>query len=162
LSVLDGYSFIDRYSWSPYNESKDLISQVETYKSHTGLYPESVHADQIYRTRENRVYCKKHGIRLSGPKLGRPLQEEDKLIKRQSYADEVFRSRIEGKFGQAKRRFGMNRIMTKLTKTSETSIGMIIFVMNLDKKLQTSFLFLWNLLKKWSQLAFYSFHFSLN
>ena len=28
--------------------------------------------DQIYRTRENRSYCKEHGIRLSGPKLGRP------------------------------------------------------------------------------------------
>ncbi|MBL1208409.1 MAG: transposase [Geminocystis sp. GBBB08] len=37
-----------------------------------GYYPESIHVDKIYRTKENRKYCQEKGIRMSGPKLGRP------------------------------------------------------------------------------------------
>ncbi|MCI9155102.1 MAG: transposase [Ruminococcus sp.] len=32
--------------------------------------------DQIYRTRANRNFCKDQGIRISGPKLGRPGKPE--------------------------------------------------------------------------------------
>jgi IS5 family transposase len=42
---IDGYLFIDRCSWDPY-ESGDLhAGQAEIWR-----YPESIHADQIYRT----------------------------------------------------------------------------------------------------------------
>ncbi|MQN01052.1 MAG: transposase [bacterium LCO1.1] len=37
-------------------------------QNRTGHYPERVLADQIYRTREKRKFCKENGIRLSGPK----------------------------------------------------------------------------------------------
>ncbi|NEN93134.1 MAG: transposase [Okeania sp. SIO3H1] len=53
-------------SWDNFNESEDLKSQVEAFKNYTGHYPESVHADQIYRTRENRKFCTERGIRISG------------------------------------------------------------------------------------------------
>ncbi len=43
-----------------------------TASRRTGHYPERLLADPIYRTRDNRKFCKLHGIRLSGPKLGRP------------------------------------------------------------------------------------------
>ena len=33
------------------------------------MYPEAVLADTIYRTHENRVYCKGFGIRINGPRL---------------------------------------------------------------------------------------------
>jgi hypothetical protein len=72
VSLVNGFSFVDRIGWNAYNESGDLKSQVNRYRRRFGCYPESVHADQIYRTRDNRRYCKKHGIRLSGPPLGRP------------------------------------------------------------------------------------------
>jgi hypothetical protein len=42
-------------SWDNFNESGDLKAQVEAYYTFTGYYPESVHADRIYRTRENRA-----------------------------------------------------------------------------------------------------------
>ena len=52
LSIDDsGLGKIEKISYDAYNEST---------------------ADQIYRTRDNRKFCKFHGIRLSGPKLGRP------------------------------------------------------------------------------------------
>jgi len=60
------------------NESTHLISQVETYHHRLGTYPTSVHADKICRTKENWEWCKERGIRLSGPKLGRPLKKTTK------------------------------------------------------------------------------------
>ncbi|HOP47188.1 MAG TPA: hypothetical protein PK874_05955 [Desulfobacteraceae bacterium] len=41
------------------------------------VYPASVHADRINRTRDNLRYCKKHRIRLSGPspRWGKPPKE---------------------------------------------------------------------------------------
>lgn len=66
MSLVGGYTFVDRLSWENYNESGDLIGQIETYKQRFGMYLESVHVDQIYRTRENRAYNKNKGIRLSG------------------------------------------------------------------------------------------------
>jgi hypothetical protein len=53
-SCCEGYVFLDRMSWDNFNEFGDLKAQIEAFKSYTGYYPESVHADRIYRTRENR------------------------------------------------------------------------------------------------------------
>ncbi len=68
----EGYGRIEKISFAAYNESGCLIEAIERFKERTGYYQERVLADQIYRTRENRSYCKEQGIRLSGPKLGRP------------------------------------------------------------------------------------------
>ena len=68
-SCCEGYVFLDRISWDNFNESGDLKAQIEAFKSYTGYYPESVHADRIYRTRENRAWCKERGIRMSGPSV---------------------------------------------------------------------------------------------
>jgi hypothetical protein len=65
-SCWDGFVFLDHLSWDNFNESKDLITQIENYFEYRGAYPESVHVDQIYRTRENRKWCKERGIRMSG------------------------------------------------------------------------------------------------
>jgi len=123
VSLIDGFSFVDRISWDSYNESGDLIKQIKNYHKYFGFYPESVHADQIYRNRENRQYCKKYGVRLSGPPLGRPKKvtpenvEHLKQEKLQHRQDEIDRIAIEGKFGQGERRFSLGRIMAKLAGT---------------------------------------------
>ena len=135
----DGYVSLDRLSWDAYNEQSDLIPQVERYKERFGYYPESIHADQIYRTKANRSYCTQKGIRLSAKPLGRPKkatsqnQEELKQQRKQLYQDEVDRIPIEGKFGNAKRKGTMSRIMAKLSSTSQTVIHIGMIVLNLDK-----------------------------
>jgi hypothetical protein len=132
-----------RLSWDNFNESGDLKAQIEEFKSYTGLYPESVHVDQIYRTRENRAYCQERGIRMSGPTLGRPPANISKEDKKQALEDERIRNFIEGKFGQAKRRFSLDRVMAKLPNTSETAIAITFLVMNLSTLLrQILYLFL--------------------
>ncbi len=96
-----------------YNEAGDLKEQIELYHNRFGFYPESVHADKIYRNRDNREFCKKRGIRLSGPVPGRPPKQIDSQHKIQARQDELDRIPIEGKFGQAKRRFSLSKIMCK-------------------------------------------------
>ena len=144
VSLVSGIARVDRLSWDNFNESTDLKTQVESYRKRFGFYPESVHADKIYRNRENRQYLKARGIRLSGPPLGRPRKIQDpiqyRLEQRQYRLDELDRIPIEGKFGQGKRRFTLNRILAKLPNTSACWIAMIFFVMNLNTWLERAFL----------------------
>lgn len=143
-SSVEGYVFLERLSWDNYNESVDLIEQVERYRERFGHYPESVHADKIYRTRANIKWCKERGIRLSGPPLGRPSQDPERKaeLKKQAQEDEKVRVEIEGKFGQAKRRFSLSRVQAKLAETAATAIAVIFLVMNLCRRL-SRILFLW-------------------
>jgi hypothetical protein len=143
VSLVDGFSFVDTLSWDAFNESGDLKAQVEAYRRRFGFYPASVHADKIYRSRKNRQFCKSLGIRLSGPPLGRPKQMtaankvELAASRRQQRQDELDRIAVEGKFGQGKRRFTLNRIMAKLAETSEAVIMVSFIVMNLEKLLSS-------------------------
>jgi hypothetical protein len=154
VSAVDGYCFLDRLSWDAYNESADLIKQAKAYRDRFGCYPKSIHADKIYRTRTSIKFCKKHGIRLSGPALGRPPSqpEQRKALQKQARQDELDRIPVEGKFGQGKRRFSLSKIMSKLDCTSETAIAVVFLVMNLEKWLQ-SFLFSLFLLLRTSSLG---------
>lgn len=127
-----GYGRIEKLSFDAYNESVGLQDIIERNKVRTGNYPERVLADQIYRTRENRKYCKKHGIRLSGPKLGRPAKD-DKINKKIEYQDNVDRIEVERSFSLSKRCYNLGLIKTKLKETTMTSIALSIFVTNLFK-----------------------------
>jgi transposase, IS5 family len=135
-SCYEGYVFLDRISWDNFNESSDLKAQIEAFKVATGYYPESVHVDQIYRTKDNRKWCKERGIRISGLPLGRPPKNISKSTKKQTQLDERDRNCIEGKFGEAKRRYSLARLMTKLSNTSETAIAINFLVMNLSALLR--------------------------
>lgn len=138
VSVIEGKTYLDRISWDAYNEGGDLQIQAEAFKARTGAYPESIHADKAYRTRENLRWCRENKVRLSGPPLGRPLvvEEDQALRRKQQRIDELIRIEVEGRFGTAKRRYCLDKIMTKLRGTSETTIALIFLVMNLDKILR--------------------------
>lgn len=126
----EGYSRIEKISFEAYNESTCLIEAIENFKERTGYYPERVLADQIYRTRENRRFCSDHGIRLSGPKLGRPSLNI-KTDKKQEYQDNTDRIEVERAFSLDKRCYGMGLITTKLAETQMSSIALSVFVSNL-------------------------------
>lgn len=138
VSVVDGKVYMDRLSWDAYNECNDLEKQAEAYKNRIGFYPESIHADNIYRTRYNHAWCKDRGIRLSGPKLGRPPEDANaaRMEQRIQRQDEIDRIPVEGVFGVGKRRYSLSRIMAKLRETSEHSIALVFLVMNLEKILR--------------------------
>jgi len=140
VSMVNGYAFLERLSWDGFNEGVTLIQSLEAYKRRFGCYPKAVLADQIYRTRENRAFCKAHGIRLSGPALGRPAQGEEVAKQRRvARQDASKRNAIEGKFGEGKRKYGLGRIRACLAKTSETVIALQLLVMNLERRLRVLF-----------------------
>jgi hypothetical protein len=132
ISVYENYVFLDKLSWDNFNESTRLIEQVEEYKEELGYYPATIHVDAIYRTRANRAYCKKKGIKMNGPALGRPKKNITKEEKKEARENEKIRNRVEGKLGEGKRRYGLNKIMTKLPSTSMTVISLRFLVMNLS------------------------------
>jgi hypothetical protein len=149
ISVVDGFTTIEKISWNNFNESQGLVNSVERYKAKYDCYPEAILADKLYRNRKNLAYCKEHwnlgdkslktfskkvhGIRLSGPKLGRPPkdQKKTKAYKKLEYQDSCERNAVEGKFGEAKRKYGLDRLTTKLKETSETIVGLTVFALNL-------------------------------
>lgn len=141
----DGLGRIEKISYDAYNESTVLVEAAERFRERTGHYPERLLADQIYRTRDNRNFCKTHGIRLSGPKLGRPsLAKQSAKEKKQEYQDNADRIEVERSFSVSKRCYGMDLIRTKLYNTTLTSIALSVFVTNLFKiQSQILFVLLW-------------------
>jgi transposase, IS5 family len=120
LSMVDGFAFIDTISWDAYNEGTCLTEYVEKYRNRFGYYPEKVIADKIYSTRSNRKWLKEKGIKISAKPLGRPSA--------QAVEDHVRpgeRNPIEGKFGQAKKGYGMDCIRARLKQTSQTWIASV-------------------------------------
>ena len=143
VSVQNGFPFLHRISWSPYNEGADLIEQAEKYKRDTGSYPERICADRIYITTKNRHYCMRNGIRLSGKRLGRPSLNPELTLahKNQLKADQSRRNEVEGVFGSGKRKYSLDRIMARLRAGAETSISMAFLVMCAEKLLRLLRLF---------------------
>jgi hypothetical protein len=130
ISVIDGISFLDELNWDAFNEGNHMESYVEKYRERFGFYPREVLADKIYCTRDNRKMLKGKGsgIHLKAKPLGRPSSTAVSI-----HVSPGERNPIEGKFGQAKRGYGLNRIKARLRETSESWIAGIILVLNLVK-----------------------------
>lgn len=132
VSLVDGFARIDLLDWDAFNEGQFLIPQIEAYEAEYGYWPQKVVVDNIYGTRENRHWCKEQGICLQVKPLGRPPAQEPspKYHKRNNL---VHRNDMEGKFGEGKNGFNLNKIRAKLLKTSESWISAIFFVMNVNE-----------------------------
>lgn len=152
ISLVNGFTTIDKLSWDAYHEAVDLKKAVEKFKTANGFYPEVVIADPAYGSRVNRQFLKSLGIRFGGKPLGKPKKEtpenkeELKALKKQRHADYQDRIPVEGKFGQGKGRYRLNYIRAKLAKTSAGWIGAIFLVMNIVKMVKVWAVFLFALI----------------
>jgi hypothetical protein len=132
VSVVDEWTRLECCSFDAYNEAGNLKEMAERFREREGHYPSRILADKIYRNRENLNYCKAHGIRLSGPALGRPRKGETR-DKVQDYRDECERVEVERRFSLAKRKCGMGLVSAKLSETVAHVIAMSVLVLNLRK-----------------------------
>ena len=59
ISVVNGYTFIDKLSFDAYNEGDydEFEAVVEKHHERFGYYPERILANKIYRSRKNRGLC---------------------------------------------------------------------------------------------------------
>ena len=144
MSIIEGISFLDELSWDAFNEGSHMMDYVERYKKRFGCYPRELLADKIYCTRANRAALQEKGIKLLAKPLGRPS-----AVKKNVSPGE--RNSIEGKFGQAKTAYGLNRIKARLRSTSESWIACIFLVLNLVKLAGAAFpCFLTKIFKRFS------------
>lgn len=127
------YARMTQFSFEAFNESEQLQSALTKYHERTGRWPKRVLVDQIYRTRANRDFCKENGIRMSGPKLGRPSKDEKQSLaeKKAEYKDNTDRIGVERFFSLGKRCNGMGLIKTKLEETTMTAVALSLLVTNL-------------------------------
>lgn len=136
LTYSNGFAKAETLNWNAYNESADLIPHVESYRELHGYYPRLLQVDKIYGSNKNRKWCKERNIEMTViPKGKKPeLTDYQKRKQKKEYNE---RNQIEGKFGQAKQAYGLNKIKAKLSDTSHSWIGAIIFITNLVKLAQS-------------------------
>ncbi|MEO6133946.1 MAG: IS5 family transposase [Ginsengibacter sp.] len=128
ISITNGFAFLEESSWDAYNEGTTLIATVERYRKRTGCYPKKIFADKIYCNRANRKALKELKIELVAKALGRPSKAMEP-----NHIRPGDRNPVEGKFGQAKTAYGLNRVKARLSDTSLSWIATIIVVLNLVK-----------------------------
>jgi len=131
-SIIDGITFLDELSWDAFNEGSHMMDYIEQYRKRFGCYPREVLTDQIYCIRVNRSALKALEIKLLAKPLGRPSAV-------QHHVSPGERNPFEGKFGQAKTGYGLDRIKARLKGTSESWIAGIFLVLNLVKLAGTAF-----------------------
>ncbi len=107
-------------------------------KINISLLDDYARVDKIYLTRENRRFLKEKAISYTGEPLGRKLVKEirSRYRKRKERGEAAERNQVEGNFGQGKRGCGLNDIRTRLSSTSNSWIGAIIFLMNLIRHMR--------------------------
>jgi len=88
------------------------------------------------RNRKTLAFCQEHGIRLTGPVLGRPPKGKilSREQKRQEYTDICDRNAVEGVFGTIKTAYGLGRVAARLEDTSRCVIGIALLLFNLTKR----------------------------
>ena len=140
ISLVDGYARIERLDFEPFNESEDLWRAVARYRERYGCYPKRILADKIYRSRQTLAFCKEHGIRLSGPALGKPPQNPtlSRQAKKQEYQDCCDRNAVEGVFGTVKTAYGLGHITVRLQETAVCVIGVALLLLNLSRSLRAA------------------------
>jgi len=92
-------------------------------------------------TRANRNYLKERGIRHTGRPLGRKPKKENvsRYQKEKQRKEKAERNQIEGKFGQGKAGYNLNKIKARLESTHESWVASIVFVMNILKAMKDIF-----------------------
>jgi IS5 family transposase len=133
ISVYKGFSHVEKMDYNNFNEGQYLIQSVEAYKARYGYYPARILADKLLRTRENYRFCKANNIHVSNFRLGRPPKNLTQSQITEERIEEGLRNEVEGKFGTGKRKYTLNRILTRLPETTATQVVLAFLVMNLDK-----------------------------
>ena len=123
-------------SWDAYNESSDLVTQMELYKKRFGMLPQEVQADKLYLGKENRKYIKACHVDCYNHPLGRPPKEENDEHAEDKRRAVGERNWIEATFGTSKRIYRANDIRAELDQTADTLIGACFFAKNMMKFLR--------------------------
>ena len=129
--------FIDHHSWEAYNESQDLLLQIQLFKERLGYLPATILPDKIYLNRVNRDRLEDFETHSYCKLLGRPPKDppSDEMKSRMAKAIGE-RNELECSFGTGKRIYRANDIRAKLPDIARCWTGMCYFVKNVMKFLR--------------------------
>ena len=118
-----------------------MQEKIEDYKKLLGYYPQLVQTDEIHMTRANRAYLKEHGIRHTWRHLGwKPKKEKlSRYQKEKQRKEKAERNQIEGKFGQGKAGYNLNKMMERLESKHKSCEASIVFVMYILRAMKDIF-----------------------
>jgi hypothetical protein len=136
LSAVDGYGFMNHFSFDAYNESGYLQGSVEHYEELFKKKPSVAVADKIFGTRENRDYLQERGIKAAFKSLGRPRRTADKRARDWLAKQQRKRNQVEGLIGTGKTRYGLERILYRILEGEEIWVRMGLMGMNLNRALK--------------------------
>ncbi|MCT4386623.1 transposase, partial [Lacticaseibacillus paracasei] len=88
--------------------------------------------DTLYRTRDNINLCKKLGIKLNGPKLGRKPKHVDPKQRKADVNAENRRGAIERKFAFLKGSLGLDLVNTRTAESLVVTVDSAIALANID------------------------------
>ena len=136
-SIVEGYTFIYHHSWDAYNESQDLLLQIQLFKERFGCLLATILADKIYLNKANRDILVDFEILSYCKPLGRPPKTPPSEEMKSRMAKAIGkRNEIECSFGTGKRIYRANDIRAKLPDTARCWTGMCYFVKNVMKFLR--------------------------
>ena len=120
---VDGINIIDKLSFDPFNEAKNLKGCVIRHKQHFGeLFQLGV--DNIYGTNQNRKYLTENGIYTCLPRKGRASKQEKDVRKLRKELGRQRATVLEGSFGNEKNHYGLRKVKAR---TEQTEIVWILF-----------------------------------
>lgn len=134
LSLVNGFTFLDKISYDAYNESGELKRSLQAYRDRFGKLPEGVTADRIYGTRWNRKLLKKLHIKDTFQPLGRATLSVDRC--KEVRKAQRKRSWIEGVIGTGKCKYQLDRIRYRIPDGAEMWVRMGLVGMNLTAALK--------------------------
>lgn len=111
--MVNGWTRLGYRSFDVYSEAGNLKETVERFLHREGHYPKQILADRLYRNRENPIFCKDHGVRLSSLALGRPKKDAVR-DRQQDYQGECERVEMR-RLSLAKRKCGLGLISARLS-----------------------------------------------
>lgn len=129
LTLVDGFGFLDKFSYEAFNESKYLKDSLKKFRDRFGKLPENVIADQIFGTRWNRKLLKKIEVKEAFKPLGRSALNKEK--RHEVRKEQKKRNRIEGMIGTGKSKYQLERIKYRIEDGAEIWVRMGLIGMNL-------------------------------
>lgn len=112
-----GMNFIQRFSWSAFNECKELKSSIDYAQILFRRRIRFVAADAIYATNENRKYCTQREIATSFIRKGRAGNDEEQKSLARSILSKERATRLEGSFGVEKQKYNLIRIKARTARS---------------------------------------------
>lgn len=116
VTEVDGLNWIDKLSFSPYNESTHLKSSIIKHKERFGKCSQ-IGVDKIYGTNENRKYMKRNKIYHSLVRKGLAGKYEEQEAELRRELGKERSTVLEGSFGNEKNHYGLTKVKARLEKT---------------------------------------------